>query len=335
LNSSTIWDGRLATDGESEPALALRRREVSILSPLRYPGAKRRLAGYIAETLRLNALRPRLFVEPFAGGASVALQLLNDDVVDQVALGEKDPLVASFWKIVFNDPDWLVDQIARIPVTLEQWDHFRHAQLVTDRDRALACLFLNRTSFSGILARRAGPLGGRAQTSENTISCRFPVPTLVKRIQQAAALRDRVLFVEDTNWRETIRRVEVLRLSQGQVFYYLDPPFYFKADRLYSCYFRHDDHVALRDVIVELEQPWLLSYDPAPPVVALYAENGHGASQLDLIYSAAASGALVRAQELIITNLPHLPAESRLWRSSVEWRKVATPEWRASSEAAD
>src|SRR5262245_46609770 len=47
----------------------LSRREVSILSPLRYPGAKRRLSGYMAEVLRLDDLRPKLFVEPFAGGA--------------------------------------------------------------------------------------------------------------------------------------------------------------------------------------------------------------------------------------------------------------------------
>jgi len=57
------------------------RREASILSPLRYPGAKRRLAGYVAEVLRLNSLRPKVLVEPFAGGASVFLQLLNDDLV--------------------------------------------------------------------------------------------------------------------------------------------------------------------------------------------------------------------------------------------------------------
>jgi len=55
-------------------------REASILSPLRYLGAKRRLAGYVAEVLPLNLLCPKVFVEPFAGGASVSLQLLNDDL---------------------------------------------------------------------------------------------------------------------------------------------------------------------------------------------------------------------------------------------------------------
>src|SRR5438034_2267238 len=79
--------GRQPLTGPNDPK-ALVRREVSILSPLRYPGAKRRLSGYIAEVLRLNGLRPKLFVEPFAGGASVALELLNRDLVDQIALAE-------------------------------------------------------------------------------------------------------------------------------------------------------------------------------------------------------------------------------------------------------
>ena len=61
----------------------------SIVSPLRYPGAKRRLGGYIASTLSLNSLHPTLLVEPFAGGASVSLQLLSDGYVDQIALAEK------------------------------------------------------------------------------------------------------------------------------------------------------------------------------------------------------------------------------------------------------
>ena len=39
-------------------------REVSILSPLRYPGSKRRLAGYVEEVLKVNNLRPALMIEP-------------------------------------------------------------------------------------------------------------------------------------------------------------------------------------------------------------------------------------------------------------------------------
>lgn len=304
---------------------ALHRKGVSILSPLRYPGSKRRLAGYIAEAVQLNELRPKLFVEPFAGGASVALQLLNDGLVEAVALGERDPLVASFWKAAFFDSDWLVEQIENIHVTLEQWDHFRNFPPTTDRERALACLFLNRTSFSGILARCAGPLGGRAQTSKNPISCRFPVPTLVRRIRQVSALADRVRFVEQADWRDTIATVEALGFGPQEVLYYLDPPFYCKAERLYTFFFQRDGHVALRDALVRLQQPWLLSYDPRPEIVALYSENGLAAKHVDLIYSAAPNSTLSKVRELVITNLCHLPTATRVWRSSEEWGRKSAP----------
>src|SRR5205085_5357477 len=102
----------------------------------------------------------------FAGGLSVALQLLNDNLVEKIAVGEKDPLVASFWKIVFRESEWLIDQIKKAPLTVEQWDYYKKNSFKTNRDRALACFFLNRTSFSGIIAPQAGPIGGRNQNSE-------------------------------------------------------------------------------------------------------------------------------------------------------------------------
>ena len=297
----------------------LARREVSILSPLRYPGAKRRLAGYLAEVLRINSLRPKLFVEPFAGGASVALQLLNDGLVEAIALGERDPLVASFWKVVFSDAEWLIKKIKTIPITLENWDYFRANSFRSHRERALACIFLNRTNFSGILTRNAGPIGGRSQRSEYKIDCRFTVETIVKRIRQARGLRRRVYFVDNADWKETINKVESLRFEHGDVFYYLDPPFYKKAKRLYEYHFMDEDHVRLHNTLGQVDQPWVLSYDPVKSILGMYSHNGCGPKHIDLLYSAAA-GNLVEARELVITNLTRLPKETRLWRSSTEWR---------------
>lgn len=177
------------------------RQSASIVSPLRYPGSKRRLAGYIKQTLKLNGCHPALFVEPFAGGASVALQLLNDNVVERIGLIDLDPLISAFWKTVFFDADWLIEQVETIEVTLEQWYKFKAAVPKQRRDRALVCLFLNRTSFSGILAR-AGPIGGYQQKSQYKIDCRFPRETLVKRIRQAEALKDRVAFVWNLHWKK-------------------------------------------------------------------------------------------------------------------------------------
>src|SRR5438270_12640745 len=77
-----------------------RRDEDIVLSPLRYPGAKRRLLPYIIDFLRNHDLSPDLFFEPFAGGAGVSLQLLADGLVQSIGLADSDPLVAGFWHTV-------------------------------------------------------------------------------------------------------------------------------------------------------------------------------------------------------------------------------------------
>src|SRR3954452_17628018 len=91
-------------------------RNRKVLSPLRYPGGKRRLAPYVAAALAANDLRPDLLVAPFAGGASVSLELLDSELVGHVALGDADPMVAAFWRTVFEDTDWLCRQVESIPL---------------------------------------------------------------------------------------------------------------------------------------------------------------------------------------------------------------------------
>jgi hypothetical protein len=76
----------------------------------------------------------------------------------------------------------------------------------------------------------------------------------------------------------------------------------------------------LHDRLVRLRQPWLLSYDPAPSIRALYSHNRQGSKRVDLLYTASGTGSQVEAQELIVTNLARLPRATRIWRSSEEWR---------------
>jgi DNA adenine methylase len=300
----------------------LERDRVSILSPLRYPGSKRRLAGYIKETLRLNGCHPELFIEPFAGGASVALQLLNDKMVEQIGLIEIDPLVADFWKTAFFDADWLVNQVETIEVTLEQWDKFKNLKSSKRRDRALACLFLNRTSFSGILAR-SGPIGGREQKSAYSIDCRFPRKTLVKRIRQAESLKHKVKFVWNISWRRGISLIHEMQ-NRGalptDIFFYFDPPFFEKANELYRYYFKDLGHRQLRDSILSLKTPWILSYDSIEQVKELYSEAKIDTVYLELLYSTSKSAGNRVAQEVLLTNLQCQPPETRLWRQKAEWK---------------
>lgn len=295
-----------------------------LLSPLRYPGSKRRLAQYLQATIQLNELSPKLYVEPFAGGASVALQLACNGIVEKIGLSDLDPLIASFWKCVFFDTDWLVEAIKRVEVTLENWEVQKASNPDDDRGRALKCIFLNRTSFSGIIAPGAGPIGGKTQRSAYDIGCRFTKATVIKRIHQASMLRDKVAFVWNLRWERCLTAmVDYTKgLDTDQVFLYLDPPFYFKAERLYTYYFTDSDHYALHDALSTISVPWLLSYDPAKPIEELYSSNGLKPKCVEQLYSIAGSSGISTAQELVVTNLPLLPERSRLWQTDTR-RKTA------------
>src|SRR5262249_35167943 len=143
------------------------------------------------------------------------------------------------------------DQIMTIPVTLEQWRFFKkkanegwsQSSLVgtqLKREKAIACLFLNRTSYSGIMTPVAGPIGGKNQASNYKVDCRFPRETLVKRVKQAGGLRGRVSFVWNWSW---TRALTTIHRQQGEgklpnnLIYYFDPPFFHKAEGLYTYYF--------------------------------------------------------------------------------------------------
>ena len=307
----------------------LRRRKV--LSPLRYPGGKRRLTPYIAATLAANELRPDLFVEPFAGGASVSLELLDADLVGHAVLGDADPMVAAFWRTVFEDADWLCRQVESVPLDLETWERMKGGRWRSQRSLALACLYLNRTSFNGALHRRAGPIGGKAQAGEYDIGCRFPRERLVSRIRACAALGERVVWVSDADGMATVRAArEMARKEEWSTFFYLDPPFWSKAQFLYRRSFYELEHERLADSLHWVLEPFLLSYDPAPEIVELYrGHRGETVAEVELLYTGGNGRSAGR--ELVISNLPRLPETTRLWRTTVEWSEARAS--RASGEA--
>jgi DNA adenine methylase len=274
--------------------------------------------GYIRQALELNDFRPALYVEPFIGGASVALQLMQDGWIKSAILADLDPWIASFWHTVFFDTDWLIEQVLTIRVTLEKWYQLKHSKPDTRREQAITGFFLNRTSFSGILEAKAGPLGGKQQNSPYPIDCRFPRDRLIKRIKQAVAHKDKIYAVWNCSWNESMARIRQEQrsgcLPSNELFFYLDPPF-FEAKRLYRHDFVSADHKALRDFLLTLDDKWILSYDSAQQVEALYGKaiqkrtNGTQKHDVELYYSAANSSKRTKGQEVIISNLERLPTD--------------------------
>jgi DNA adenine methylase len=292
-----------------------------LVSPLRYPGGKSRLVPYVQDLLHRNGLRPGLFVEPFAGGASVTIGVLEHDLADRVALVDKDNLLGAFWTVVFSeDAEWLADQCLSIEVSVEMWEQMRADNPTSLRCRALKCLYLNRTSFSGILHRRAGPIGGYSQDITK-IGCRFPREELARRILRLAAERKRVAFVRNESYARTfaaMRQTTLAKQNGSRLFWYLDPPFFHKSEYLYTHAFNMRDHEALAKRLHDLPGNWLLSYDDALESRRLY-ENHNGRQFVEMVYSsrrsdhAEADGRLYSGREILVSNLkiPGAEAASR------------------------
>jgi DNA adenine methylase len=295
-------------------------KQTKINSPLRYPGSKYFLVKFITKALEINELRPSLFIEPFVGGGSIAINLLVNNLVDRVILLDRDPWITSFWKVVFFDTNWLIEQIRSVEVTIENWHQYKDSKPKSLREQAITCLFLNRTNFSGILEERVGPLGGKEQTSKYKIDCRFNTTTketIIARIQTISSFRDRIYKIWNCSW-----DVGVLRIREAQslgkipltnLFFYFDPPFFKNADTLYRYYFLNKDHQDLHDFLIRLQDKWILSYDAVEQVSELYKDaiqdgiNGARDHEIELLYSIAKVSKRKKRKEFIISNFELLP----------------------------
>lgn len=272
------------------------------VSPLRYPGGKALLTAYVSGVIEENFLSGCTLYEPYAGGASVSLELLRLGFVGDAVLVERDPLVYAFWSSVFNDTEALCAAIDACPVTIETWNELQITRQVDDPltsgftllQLGVAGLFFNRTNFSGIIG--AGPIGGKNQSSDYKIDCRFNKQKIIRQIQAIAKFSDRVTI----HFGDAIEflRENTEEISTGFSFIYIDPPYYLQGKNLYRHFYTDKDHVELAEFIRMQAYPWLLSYDDHPRIRQLYADN-----QMQPIYLDYKVKSNRTAQELVISNL--------------------------------
>src|SRR4029453_14153307 len=90
-------------------------------TPLRYPGGKQKLAPFILELLMINNLSGGHYIEPYAGGAGIAMELLLNENISQVHINDSCESVYSFWYAILNDTDNFCRRISRASLTVMEW----------------------------------------------------------------------------------------------------------------------------------------------------------------------------------------------------------------------
>ena len=240
-------------------------------SPLRYPGGKGKLSKFMAAIIRANGLSDGRYIEPYAGGAGIAWELLITGVVRRVLINDISPHVFAFWMSVLHHTDELCRRIQDVPLSVEEWDRqkdiFRRPADASTLELGVSCFYLNRTNRSGIL--NGGLIGGRNQDGKWLMDARFNRDDLIRRITKIAGCAGRIQV-------SRADAVEFLRDKSCDFgekdLIYIDPPYFEKGRMLYYDAYGPDDHAAVAELLAELDGPrWVVSYDDVDAIRSLYA----------------------------------------------------------------
>ena len=248
-------------------------------SILRYPGGKSQLKNFIVELLKDNKMEEATYIEPYAGGAGLALSLLMSGHVNKIIINDYDISIWSIWNAVLNHPEELKERISKEEITIENW--FKHKKIfsdlkdiskLSDRDLllklAFSTLFLNRTNVSGVI--KGGVIGGINQTGNYKLDCRFNKKTLIKKIDKISSFSSSIELhnLDAVNFVESV----VLKQNENKTFVFFDPPYYGKGPELYSNFYKHHDHLILAKVIQDsnLKCRWITTYDECEEIKSMF-----------------------------------------------------------------
>jgi DNA adenine methylase len=242
-----------------------------LFSPLRYPGGKAPFAPFIAKIMESNGVSGGHYLEPYAGGAGVALDLLFHGHASHIHINDADPAVYAFWISATQHSSDLLELLESTPIDIKQWlkwrsilNEERKASLV---EKGFATLFMNRTNRSGIL--KAGVIGGKNQNGNYKLDARFKKDVIAARIRAIAnRTADISVYCQDSLY--LLNHCSDFLPKKALI--YLDPPYYIKGKGLYRNYYEHDDHAAIALTIQKkkFKWPWIVSYDNTNEILAMY-----------------------------------------------------------------
>ncbi|MBX3047665.1 MAG: DNA adenine methylase [Anaerolineales bacterium] len=249
-------------------------------SPFRYPGGKTWLIPRIRQWLSSYSKKPKLLVEPFAGGAIVGLTVAFENLADQVVLIELDEQVAAVWETIINikgGARWLASRIINIDLTAESASSILQSKPKSKKELAFKTIIQNRVSHGGILAQGAGLLKS-GENGKGILSRWYP-ETLKKRILDIEQVKHRIEFVSGNAF-DVINEY----LNDAETIFFVDPPYTASKKqagrRLYK--YHELNHQTLFQIMGQVAGDFLMTYDDSEEVRSLAVENGFEVKPVDM-----------------------------------------------------
>lgn len=264
-------------------------------SPLRYPGGKSKLAPLITALIEANGHNGGTYIEPFAGGAAVAIELLEKEIVSEIVINDFDKGIYSFWRAILTDTDRFIENINNVQLNIDEWNKQKYVYMNESSrysfELGFATFFLNRTNRSGII--KGGVIGGRLQQGNWKLDERFNKKALIERIE-IIAKKKKYIHLYNKDIVSFIKNY--IPKYEDNAFVYFDPPYFKKGRQLYMNFLGYEDHVRIEKLISNMVNcDWLITYDNVPEINKIYEKKF--IKTFELNYSVAKKR---RGQEILI-----------------------------------
>lgn len=218
------------------------------LITISWPGNKRLMAPLIIERMPGH----RTYVEPFGGSLAVLMRKEPSrcDVVNDI----DGDLIRFYWVVKYHI-DELFLELRWVLYSREEFQSYRAQPGFTDIQRAARWFLCNKMSFGGMGEHFGSNKTTGAPSRQN----------LLYRLEALSERLDRVI-IEHLDWREVLTRYD-----SPETCFFCDPPYTTGTQAVYSVRWCEDEHVALRDLLLNLKGTFILTYDDSPLVRELYA----------------------------------------------------------------
>ena len=214
--------------------------------------------------------KPKLLIEPFAGGGIISLTALFENLVSRVVMVEIDEEIAAVWQsVVKGHSEWIAKKILSFDLTKETVIREISKNNVDEKGKAFQTILKNRTFHGGILAEGSG-FTKHGENGKGIQSRWYPV-TLAKRFRNLTGISDKMMFRKE----DGLTVIEEYSRQQNVVFF-IDPPYTASkkkaGKRLYSHY--SIDHDRLFTLCESVQGDFLMTYDNAEEVKLMARRHG-------------------------------------------------------------
>jgi DNA adenine methylase len=272
---------------------------------LPYVGSKQRFF----KLLKDNIPKDHLYIEPFAGGFSLGLALLDKELVEKAILNDLDQNVANFWALLKKDYWSLVTEVDML-IALHNSLIANHTVKEVKAELEKTVVNENTKTALFYLYKKMN-MGTSRQIIKADLT--FGKMEYTETFYTASKLLKNVVV---TNENYTNLKVA----DAPKTLWYLDPPYVNAKNSDYYAQCSNEDfnHIALANFLRGIEGKFILSYDDCPLVNQLYTD--YNIHHLHVPSSLNAKG---YSEEVVISNFPLTLGE--LWSYRQPRTKQTTP----------